>query len=219
MTGTGWKMHGPDALPSVSASGDPAPPRPDAHALPVSPWVVRGEAVSALRDADGIRAEARQEAERLLTEAVRAAHILRDEARREGVAQSVAEAGRLLGDAADAVRTFRRDVEEELVPLAFAIAHRILGAFPEEERLSRAVRTALDEHRHTSGLRLRADPAAAAALRKALDATAQGNAVTVEIDENARPGGCTLIHPRGRTAVGPIDQLRSLFAASGAGGA
>lgn len=191
-------------------------PDRDPRALPASPWIVRGETLEATRDAERIRAQARRDAERLLADAAHGARLLGEEARRQGMDRGAQEAGRLLADAAEAVLAFRRDAETELVPLAFAIAHRILGAFPEEERLLRAVDAALDEHRHASGLRLRVGAAAAAALQAALGAGGRGGSVMVEIDENAAPDGCTLIHPRGRAAVGPIEQLRALFATSGA---
>ncbi|MCQ8239617.1 type III secretion system stator protein SctL [Rhizosaccharibacter radicis] len=196
-----------DHPPSSSATAPPA--------LPGSPWIVRGETLDAQRDATRIRGQARQDAERLLVDASRAAQRLRDEAGRQGLEAGEAAAARLLADAADAATRFRQDAEAELVPLAFAIAHRILGSFPEEERLLRAVRTALDEHRNVSGLRLRASPTTATALRNALAAEGRADAVLIEIDDDVAPGGCTLVHPRGRAAIGPLDQLRSLFAAGG----
>ena len=203
------------SMRAVAVADPPDLSLPASSALPESPWIVRGESVAALRDAERIRTQARQDAERLLVDAARTAQRLGDEARRQGAAQGAAEAAQLLADTADAVRDFRRDAETELVPLAFAIAHRILGAFPEEERLVQAVDTALQEHRTVSGLRLRAGPAAAAALRAALGAAERGKAVMVEVDEEAAPGHCTLVHPRGRAAIGPLDQLRILFDANG----
>lgn len=182
-----------------------------------SPWIVRGDTLRALRDADAIRLRARQDAERLLRDAARTAASVLDETRRLAVAQGEAEAARLLASAADAVQEFRHEAEAELVPLAFAIAHRILGVFPENDRLLQAVTTALDEHRGVSGLRLRAAPVTAAALRLGLDQTGRGNTVTVDVDEGAPPGTCTLVHPRGRAAVGPLEQLQLLFAAGGSG--
>jgi len=190
---------------------------PDAAspALPASPWIVRGTTLEALRDADAIRRQARQDAERLLRDSARTAASIREEAKRQAVADGEAEAAHLLADVAEAVQHFQREAEAELVPLAFAIAHRILGAFPEDERLLLAASTALEEHRGVSGLRLRAAPVTAAALRRALDQDGRAGLVTVDVDEGMAPGGCTLVHPRGRAAVGPLAQLRLLFAASG----
>lgn len=180
-----------------------------------SPWIVRGDALRALHDASAIRTRARQDAEQLLQDAARAVASIREEARRQAVAQGEAEAVRLLADVTNATLQFRHEAEAELVPLAFAIAHRILGMFPEDDRLLRAVNTAMDEHRSVSGLRLRAAPVTAAALRHALDRAGRGDAVTVDVDEGAEPGTCTLVHPRGRAAVGPLEQLHLLFAAGG----
>jgi len=202
---------------SVQSEADHAATAPDASspALPASPWIVRGNTLEALRDADAIRSRARQDAERLLRDAARTAAAIRDEARRQAIADGQAEAARLLTDVVEAVQNFQREAEAELVPLAFAIAHRILGAFPEDERLMLAASTALDEHRGVSGLRLRAAPATAAALRGALSQDGHAGLVTVDVDEGMAPGGCTLVHPRGRAAVGPLEQLRLLFAATG----
>jgi flagellar biosynthesis/type III secretory pathway protein FliH len=102
--------------------------------------------------------------------------------------------------------------EAELGTLAFAIAHRILGEFSEEDCLIRAVQTALDEHRNATGLRLRASAEIEATLRTAVAESGASASVTIEVDEMAPAGTCTLINPRGRIAIGPIDQLLALFA-------
>jgi flagellar biosynthesis/type III secretory pathway protein FliH len=186
----------------------------DAAALPSSPWIIRGEILEALRDGEAIRAAAAAEAVQLRRAAEADAARLREQARQEGRAAGEAAGAALLANAAAAIDTFRRDAEAELLPLAFAVAHRILGAFPEDERLLRAARTALDEHRGVSGLRLRAAPATAEALRAGLRQDGREGAVSVDADGEMEPGRCTLVHPRGRAAVGPLDQLRALFDAT-----
>ena len=182
-----------------------------------SPWIVRGEILDSLREAERIRADATAAADALRARAEAEVAAIRSTAHQEGLRRGAAAAASLLADAAAAAVASDEAREAELVPLAFAIAHRILGAFPEQDRVTRAVRTALEEHRGTSGLRLRADPHTAAFLRVSLEDAGGPGAILVEADEQAPPGRCTLVHPRGRVAIGPVEQLRTLFEdASGA---
>ncbi len=190
----------------------------DASALPRSPWIVRGEILDALREADEIRNAAEAEAEAIRARGASDATAIRDAARQDGLRDGAIRAARLLVEAEAAAAAFRAAGERELVPLAFAIAHRILGAFPEEECLVRAVTTALEEHHGTAGLRLRADPPTASLLRAALRQAGRADAVLVDVDEEATPGTCTLVHPRGRAAIGPLDQLRTLLGTALPGG-
>lgn len=185
--------------------------RPAAETLLASPWIVRGEVLDALRQADEIRAAAASAADALRVQAETEVEAIRSAAHQEGLRQGAAAAAALMADATAVADTFSKTRESELVPLAFAIAHRILGAFPEEDRVTRAVATALDEHRGTSGLRLRADPHTAALLRVSFDDVGRPDSILVETDEHAPPGRCTLVHPRGRVSIGPLDQLRTLF--------
>lgn len=184
---------------------------PAGQALAASPWIVRGEILDALSQADRIRADAAAAADALRARAEAEVAAIRSAAHQEGLHQGAAAAASLLADAAAAAAAFNKAREGELVPLAFAIAHRILGVFPEQDRVTRAVMTALDEHRGTSGLRLRANPHTAAFLRVSLEDAGQLDAILVETDDQAPPGRCTLVHPRGRVAIGPVDQLRTLF--------
>ncbi len=178
-----------------------------------SPWIVRGEVLEALEQADEIRAAASATAKALRACAVSEAEAIRLAARQEGLRQGAAAAATLLADAANAADTFQKARERELVPLAFAIAHRILGVFPEDDRMRRAVTTALEEYAGTSGLRLRADPDTAALLRGSLGVAARPETVVFEVDDQAPSGRCTLLHSRGQVAIGPADQLRTLFQA------
>lgn len=189
-----------------------------ASAPPYSPWIVRGEILDALRQADEIRTAAAAEAEAMRARGASDAAGIRDAARQDGLRDGAVRAAHLLAEAEAAAAAFRENGERELVPLAFAIAHRILGAFPEEDRLVRAVATALEEHHGTSGLRLRADPPTASLLRAALRQNGRANAVLVDVDDEAAPGTCTLVHPRGRAAIGPLDQLRTLLVGALPGG-
>ena len=187
------------------------------QALAASPWIVRGEILGSLRQAERIGADAKAAADALRAQAEAEVAAIRSAAHQEGLRRGAVAAASLLADAAAAADAFSKAHEGELVPLAFAIAHRILGAFPEQDRVTRAVRTALEEHRGTSGLRLRADPHTAVLLRVLLDDAGQSGAILVETDDQAPAGRCTLVHPRGRVAIGPVDQLRTLFEdASGA---
>ncbi|WP_036049723.1 type III secretion system stator protein SctL [Bradyrhizobium sp. Tv2a-2] len=181
--------------------------------LPISPWIVRSETIEAQKQAYDVLSAAQASAARLHAEAAAQADELRKSARQDGLRDGATAAAALVAEFSSSLEIYRAAREAELSTLAFAIAHRILGAFSEEDRLIRAVRTALDEHRNTTGLRLRASPEMASALRTALDGARAAPSITIEPDETASPGSCTLIHPRGRIAVGPVDQLLALFAA------
>jgi flagellar biosynthesis/type III secretory pathway protein FliH len=185
-----------------------------ARELPTSPWVVRGDLVDARQQADAVLSAARAGAARLSAEAADEADRVLEEARQEGLRDGAAAAAALIAKVSVDLEFYLKAREAELGTLAFAIAHRILGALPEEERLARAVRTALDEHRSASGLRLRTSPQMETVLRTVLEETEAGASVTIEVDDTALPGECTLIHPRGRIAVGPIDQLLALLSST-----
>jgi flagellar biosynthesis/type III secretory pathway protein FliH len=188
---------------------------PDRRAdIPVSPWIARGEVIDAQRRAEDIIVAAKAYAERLRADAVRQADALREAARFQGLRDGVSAAAALIAEISSNLEVYRTEREAELSTLAFAIAHRILGAFAEEDRLIRAVRTALDEHRNTAGLRLRASAEIEPVLRTALLEAGGSASVTIDVDETAPSGTCTLVHPRGRIAIGPIDQLLALFAAT-----
>jgi type III secretion system HrpE/YscL family protein len=191
---------------------------PNAHHiiadLPFSPWIVRGRLVEAQKQADEVLLTAKAHADRIRAEAAAQADDLLKQAWQEGLREGAVTAASLIAEVAAGVEHYRKAREDELRTLAFAIAHRILGAFPEDDLLIRTVRTALDEHRNTMGLRLRAGPAVAPLLRMSLSENDVGVSVTVEEDHTVPPGSCSLIHPRGRIAIGPLEQLLALLRAS-----
>lgn len=173
-----------------------------------SAFVVRAPVMLALRDADAIRAAAVEAAARLHAKAAAEASVLRQSA----LARGVAEAAAVLAAASVTANDYLMARESELVELAFAIAHRLVTDLPSDARALALARTALSEHRDGSRLTLRAPTATAPALRAALADTG------VEVREDALlgPDECVLLHPGGRTELGPLQQLRALMAA-GAG--
>ena len=219
-------QHGPHPRDTLKTSLSPQAPLPEPLRAETpwldstppespwreSPWIVRGETIAVMRQADAMRAAAAADAQALRVQAAVEAEALRQQARQQGMQEGAAVAAALLADAEAAAHSYQLARSAELGTLAFGIAHRILGAFPEDERLARAVTNALDEHRGASNLRLRADPQSAALLREALNISSAGSSVIIEADHGAASGSCTLVHPRGRVAVGPVDQLRALLA-------
>ena len=168
--------------------------------LPQSPLVVRASALRAHADAAAIRAEAEAQREEE-----------RRHGREQGLREGLAEAARLAAGMATAVDAFWAEREGELQDLAFAIAHRILSSLPPAEVLARIAREAVAEHRSDVRLALRVPPGDADALRAALGAVDPEGRVSVESDPAAAPGACTLVHPRGRTELGLLDQFRALM--------
>ena len=172
--------------------------------LPHSPLVVRAAERRAYADAGMIRAAAEADAA-----------ALRDAERRRGYEQGFRtglEQGALLAaDAAQAVEAFWAERETELHDLSLAIAHRVLASFSADEVTVRLVREAIAEHRRDVQLTLRVPAGDAPALREALHAVDPDGRVLVVPDPSARPGTCTLIHPRGRTRIGLLDQFRALM--------
>jgi flagellar biosynthesis/type III secretory pathway protein FliH len=181
--------------------------------LPVSPWIVRREIIDVKNHAEQLLSEAKIAADRVLAQATAQAAGLRKASERQGLREGIATAAALIAKVSADLEAYRTAREAEIGTLAFAIAHRILGTFPEDDRLLRAVQTALDDHRNTTGLRLRASPEIASMLRTFLEGEA-GASVAVEVDETAPPSSCSLIHPRGRIAIGPIDQLLAMLASA-----
>lgn len=176
--------------------------------MPVtSAYVVRAPVPLALQDAGAIRAAAVAEAAQLRTRTAAEMAALR----RTAQADSAAGAAALLASAAAAANAFLAAREAELVELAFAIARRLVADLPSDARAVALARTALAEHRDGSRLVLRVPPAIASALRAALAAE---KGVEVREDPALRPDECVLLHPGGRTELGPLQQLRALMAAS-----
>jgi flagellar biosynthesis/type III secretory pathway protein FliH len=183
---------------------------------PGSPYVLRGDTLRARADAAAIREAALADADavraRAEAEARARAESLLGEARARAMSESAALLARAAGDA-DALLRAR---EEELTALAFALAHRLVNDLPRDTRTLRLVWTALAEHRDVSRLVLRAPPATAASLRAGLcggDGDARGRACPVEVVDDATLGAdeCVLVHPKGRTALGPLQQFRALM--------
>jgi flagellar biosynthesis/type III secretory pathway protein FliH len=175
-----------------------------------SPWIVRAELVDAHSRAEDIIAEAEGEAARLRAEAAAEAERAREAAEETGLREGAAAAAALIAEVSAGVEATAAAWEADISRLAFAIAHRIIGEFAEDERMILAVRTALVEYRDTAGLRLRVSAQMEPVLRAALAQSGAGLRVDIEVDEDAWSGACTLIHPRGRVAVGPFDQLQAL---------
>lgn len=172
-----------------------------------SPFVIRAPVLLALRDAEAVRAAAVKDTAQLRASAAAESAASQEAAR----ADSAAAAAALLASAAAAADAFLAAREAELVELAFAIAHRLVADLPSDARAVALARTALAEHRDGSRLALRAPPATASVLRAAF--AAHGN-LEVRDDDTLGPDECVLLHPGGRTELGPLQQLRALMAAS-----
>lgn len=183
-----------------------------------SPWIVRAESVEAHRQAHDIVALARSEAAQLREQAIADAERVREAARAEGLRDGAAAAAALVAEVSAAVDEDAAARKADIGRLAFRIAHRILGEFEESDRLIRAVMTALNDHHGAAGLRLRVSPQMEPVLRAALDQAGAGTQVTIDVNEGASSDSCTMIHPRGRIEVGPLDQLQALRAAVAPGG-
>lgn len=175
-------------------------------ALPESRYVVRGATLQARADAAAILAAARAEAQALREIAVRERHAERARGYADGRQAGAADAGQLLAAAAAAADAFLAAREGELSDLAFAIAARVLGTLPADAVLLGAARTAIAEHRADSRLVVRVAPDAAAAMQ-----ALAGPNLTIQADAALPPGACTLLHPRGSTELGVLDQFRAMM--------
>lgn len=182
---------------------------------PASPFVIRAAEVEAHMDAAAIRADAALHARQVagLAQAEREAAVRAGH--EDGLRSGAAQAAGLAAGAAAAVEAFWDQREAELRDLAIAVAHRLLASLPPHEVLARLATEAVREHRSDVRLTLRVGGADAGPLRAALaDADPHGR-VAVEADPGAAPGSCVLVHPRGRTRVGLLDQFRALMEAGG----
>jgi flagellar biosynthesis/type III secretory pathway protein FliH len=120
-------------------------------------------------------------------------------------------AAKLLVEAAICADEYVKARETELIDLAFAIAHRIIADLSPDEALMRAAQTAFAEHRRGSLLTIRVAPNSAGALRAALVEHQASAQIEVEIDPGLAPGSCILVHDKGRSSIGIIDQFRALL--------
>lgn len=175
-----------------------------------SPFVIRGPEVQARTDASMILEQAHDDASRVRAEAALAFEAERARGREEGLREGSQAAARLLADASASADAYLEAHEADLVDLAFAIAQRIIADLTPDEALSRIARAALAEHRADTRLTLRAAPDAMQALGFALDED-QGGRIALELDPDLPAGACILVHERGRTALGIVDQFRALM--------
>lgn len=170
-----------------------------------SPFIVRAGTLVAIRDAQQIKDQAARDRACVLGMAEAEANSIRLVAKQNAAASAAA----LLAAAAATADKFREDSEAELTDLAFAIANRLIGALPRDARTAMLVQTALTEHRDWSRLVVRVSPDVATAMRLAL----QSDAVEVRADETLADDACILLHPAGRTELGPVAQFRALLKA------
>lgn len=174
--------------------------------LPQHPLVVRRPEVQAYRDAASILADARQDSTTLR-------ETERQKGYDDGFRSGQAAAAKLLGDLGKAVETYWLEREQELVPLALALAHKILSSLPPHDVLAGVARAAIAEHRRDASLILRASPEAAAALKQCLAQDRGAGHVAVLADPDLLEGSCVLLHDRGRTDIGLLDQFRAVLSA------
>lgn len=182
-----------------------------ASPLPHSPFVIRREDMHARDTAAQIVERAQNRAEEIERDARHALQAEWSQAHETGLRDGRTEAARLLAEAASAVGQFFDDREAELTELAFAVAYRVIGTMTPNQQMIHAARTAIAEHRGAAHLCVRVAPSMADELRKALAESDMQGRVEVEADEHAPPGSCTLVHPRGRSSLGILDQFRALL--------
>lgn len=180
--------------------------------LPASPFVVRADIVQAHASAAAIRDDAVAQAAAILErareqrrDAVAAGHA-------EGLRTGAAQVAQLAAAAATSIDVFLDERAVELQELAFAIAHRMLASLPHDECLACLAAEAIAEHRLDVRLTLRVSDGDAGPLRAALAEADPHGRVAVVGDPAAEPGSCTLIHSRGRTRIGLLEQFRALIA-------
>lgn len=179
--------------------------------LPVSRLVVRASDLQARRDAVAIVSQAHADVARLRDVATREGAAERERGYVDGLSAGSRAGAQLVERAAIASQEFLAAREAELTELAFAIAARVLGALPQDAALAAIARQALDEHRADARLVLRVWPAAAAGMRAAL----ARDRVEIQADPEAAEGSCILVHSRGTTALGIVEQLRALMTGAG----
>ena len=193
-----------------------------------SPFIVRAPRMKAGEDAHALVAEARERAASMLAEAEAEVACLRAgaeveigakaeaayaEALARGRGEAAAEAAVLVAQTAESLDRFWRERENELRDLALAVSHRVLAALPGDEMLVRLAAEAITEHRSDTQLALKVTPDMVDHLREALSTSAYGDRVAVLSDPSLPAGGCTLLHPQGRTEVGLLAQFRAMLAA------
>ena len=198
-----------------------------------STFILRSPRLRAGEDARAVVAEAQELAKRIVEDAEAVSARLRadaevetrnkaedvfTEARARGLGEAAAEAALLIAQTAEAIDCFWREREDELRDVALAVAHRVLAALPRDEILLRLATEAIAEHGRDTRLALKTSPDMADHLRAALSTLEFGDHVTVSPDPSLEPGGCTLLHPQGRTEIGLVAQFRSMLAAGGGRG-
>ena len=179
--------------------------------LPTSPFLIRSASLEAIRDATTIRAAAHAEAAEIKTVALREAAALHIAEVERGRSESAMAVATLIAAAEVAIATFWTTREAELMDLVLAVAHRVIGTMTAEAQLAALVHTALAEHQDEVGLVLRTSASNAVMLRSALASLGRSE-LAVEADALLADAQCILVHRRGRTSLGLIEQFRELIA-------
>jgi flagellar biosynthesis/type III secretory pathway protein FliH len=195
----------------------------DSHFIVRAPRLRAGDSARAIvtaaeERAEGIVAAANAGAARIRADVEAQAEAALVEARARGRAEAAAEAAVMIARTAEALDRFWREREDELRDVALAVAHRVLSALPRDEIQLRLATEAIAEHGRDARLALKTLPDMAVALRSALSGLEFGDRVTVSPDPSLEPGGCTLLHPQGRTEIGLLAQFRSMLAGAGGRG-
>ncbi len=179
--------------------------------LPTSPWIIRAETVQAHSDAASVRSSAKAEAALIVEQAQADRRTAISSGFAEGLQAGTAQAAQLASDTALATEEFLSNRAADLHDLALAIAHRVLTSLPADEVLARLAADAVAEYRADVQLTLRVSAGDAGPLRAALAVADPTGRVAVVADATASPGSCTLVHPRGRTRIGLLEQFRALM--------
>lgn len=175
---------------------------------PSSPYVIRAPQFDALTDARRIRATAQEEAAAYLEEAHRQANAVRLAAKAD--AEALKEEARIQGQAE--IRAYLQSCENSLADIAFLVARRLIDDLPQDEKLMRLVRTALNDLPAQMGMVVKVPMSEGSALRKAMQQ--EGGVLeglTVMECPGLENGECVLQHEQGQTRLDVTAQLRALW--------
>jgi type III secretion protein L len=131
--------------------------------------VLSAEEVHALRDAEQIVAEARQQAERIVAEAQSAFEQERQRGYQEGQEEArLEQVEQMIGNISRTVDYFSK-VEGQMVDLVMRAVRKIVDGFDDNERVLIAVKSALSVMRNQKQITLRVNPQQAEIVKSRLN--------------------------------------------------
>ena len=187
---------------------------PDAVRLDTTTRVLKAADYLCALEAETVLDEAREQAEKTLSDARQTYEEEKARGRAEGVAEAQGDVAAQILEVVSRSVDFLAGAEAEVARIVLACLRKILGDFPDEELVIRAARAALQVVRNEPRVTLRVSTDVESDVRKRVGDILSGNGevsfLEVVGDERIGRGGCRLESEAGVVDASIDQQLQAL---------